>query len=545
MTRQPLESIAPSFSRRNDTLRLLYPARVVVLGLGVAQVVATVLVYLSNRALAAKIAAIRAAGYGPLPGVDISPSLKSVEAAFAGGAFFTLSTGAGLVVPAFVAVILILPLPRLYRVIRSRLFKPGFRFLGLAVLAAAGTAAVIPVVGWLVLLIRANARGFCPGLTAFLLLVPPPVIWAAVKWSPQRAGYKRLPWRSPFHFVLIAILLGLWASHVDRDVFINFKDNLLLTSRPGSAIVDFYYRYTLYPAEVFKPLSGQQLKTCVVAGNPDPVTTGRLEKTLRKHDYFIIPGGGSRVDLKLVYQGDRLILGQNKKALMIVDRDRFLSATGEILEQFSTEADHNAVFRRFTLISLLGMAPLILYLAGYALFCLLPGSLMNIRAASFLVPVLCFVFWTGVMTVMDIPKVTELTRDRAAAAIREGTRKERLAALRYIHKKRLDITAFQGYRDLVSAPDLAQRYWLINSLGTSPNPLATDIIYPFLESKSAYIVCKAIAAAADQVRTGDALSRQRYLNLILEKMQSADNWYVQFYAYKAAGRMGWVPEKSG
>ena len=543
-TSERIKTLNP-VSNIKDNMRLLYPARVVALGLGAAQVVATVLVYMSNRALAAKIAAIRAAGFGPLPGVDIAPPLKSVQAAFAGGAFFTLSTGAGIVVLTFVAVVLVLPLPGLYRVVRSRMLKPGFRFLGLAVLLTAGAAAVSPVAGWLVLLILANMHGFCPGLTAFLLLVPPVVILAAVKWSPQRAGYKRLPWRNPFHFVLIALLLAFWTSYVNRDVFVNFKDNLLLTSRPGTAIVRFYYRYTLYPAEVFKTLSDKQLKTCVLAGNPDPDTAGRLERALQKHDYFVIPAAGPPADLRLVYQGDRLILGQEHKPVLIVGRDRFLDETGEILEQFSGETDHNAVFRRFTIVSLLGMSPLVLYLASYAFFCLLPGALINIRTASFLAPVLCFIFWTGTITAMDIPNPAEMNRDRAAAAIRAGTRKERIAALRYIHDKRLDISGFKGYRKLASDTDFAQRYWLINSLGNSRDPAVTGMLYPFLESTSAYIVCKTLAAVADRGRAGDAGSRQRNLNLILEKMRATDNWYVQFYAYKAARSMGWMPKRSG
>ena len=526
-------------------MRLLYPARVVALGLAAAQVVATVLVYLSNRTLADKLAAIRTAGYGPLPGVDISPPLNSLKAALAGGAFFTLTTGAGVVALTFVAVVLILPLPALFRVVQSRMLKPGFRFLGLAVLLTTATAALVPVAGWVALLIRANMHGFCPGLTAFLVLVPPVVIRAALKWSPYRAGYKRLPWRNPFHFVLIAVLLALWAPHVNRDVFINFKDNLLLTSRPGIGIVHFYYRYTLYPAEVFKPLSDKQLKTCILAGNPGPDMAERLKRALQKHDYFVIAADAPEADLRLVYQGDRLILGQKARALMIVGRDRFLAETGEILNQFSKASDQNAVFRRFTLISLLGVAPLILYLTGYAFFCLLPGALMNIRTASFLAPFLCFIFWLAVMTALDIPKVAEMNRSLAATAIREGNRKERIAALRYINKKRLDITEFKGYRHLAATPDFAQRYWLIKNLGNSRNPVSNGIIYQFLNSKSDYIICKAMAAIADRIHAGDVLSRKRYLKLVLAKMQTTDNWYVQFYAYKAARRMGWIPEKSG
>lgn len=531
-------------SNIKDNLRLLYPFRVIVLGLAVAQVVATVLVYLSNRALAGKITAIQAAGYGPIPGVNIDPSLSSLEAAFAGGAFFALSTGAGVAVLTFVAVLLVLPLPALYRAYQSRVLKPGFRGMALAVLFIVSMAAAVPAIGWLIILIQANARGFCPGLTAFLLLVPPPVIWAAVKWSPQRAGYRRLAWRNPFHFVLIAILLAMWSTIVNPDVFINVKDNLLLTSRAGSRIVDFYYRYTLYPAEVFKTPADKQLKTCVIAGNVDPEIFRDMETALRRQGYFVIEGDGPAPELKLVSQQNRLILGQGNRAVLIVDRDRFMKSTAEILDQFSEETDKTAFFRRFTMVSLLGVAPLVLYMTSYAFFCLFPGALVSVRAASWLAPLMCFVFWAGVMPAMDIPAVTEIDRDQAAAAIRAGTRKEGIAALRFIHENRLDIADFPGYRNLLKTPDFAQRYWLVRNLGNSRDPEAASAISRFLASESAYIVCKAIAATADRLENKGEDVRQAGLQSVLDKMRSTDNWYVQFYAFRAAGRLGWIPEKS-
>ncbi len=531
-------------SNIKDTLRLLYPFRVVVLGLAVAQVVGTVLVYFSNRSLAAKIAAIQAAGYSPLPGVNIDPSLTSFEAAFAGGAFFTLSTGAGVVLLTFVTILLILPLPSLVRVYKSGMLKPGFRFLGMAVLLITATAATVPVIGWLMLLIRANARGLCPGLTAFLLLVPPAVVWATLKWSPQRKGYKRLPWRNPFHFVLIAVLLAIWLSQVNKDVFVNLKDNLLLTSRPGAAIVDFYYRYTLFPAEVFKPLADKQLKTCVIAGDMDAKTARSLEAVLRAQNYFVIAEEGPAADLRLVFQEDRLILGHGKKAVLIVDRNRFMRSAAEILDQFSAETDNSKAFRQFTIVALLGVAPLILYLSSYAVFCLFPGVLLNIRVASFLAPLLCFIFWICVMLALDAPAADTLTRDQAAAAIRDGTRKERIVALRFIHDNRLDIAGFPGYQKLLTTTDFAQRYWLVSNLGNSRAPEATRAIFRFLESDSAYIICKAIAAIADRFENLDGKTQESYREVVLEKMQSTDNWYVQFYAFKDSRRLGWIPEKS-
>ncbi|MEW6079297.1 MAG: hypothetical protein AB1724_15930 [Thermodesulfobacteriota bacterium] len=526
-----------------DTLRLLYPVRVLALGLAVSQVIATVLVYLSNRALAAKIAAIQAAGYGPLPGVNIDPSLTSFEAAFAGGSFFTLSTGAGVTMLTFGATLLFSSLAPLYRAWKTKSLKAGWRIPALLAFLPATVAAAILIIAWPVLLIWANRHGLCPGMTAFLVLVPPPVIWAATKWSPRKSGYTRLPWRTPIHFMLIAFLLALWGWQVNKDVFINFRDNLLLTSGPGTRIVDFYYRYTLYPAEVFKRLADRQLKACVLEGFADPAESGRLETVLRAHDYFVVPAGAVKPDLTLIRQGNGLALARGGKPVITVERERFMRLAGDILDGFSEKVDHQFVFRRFTLVSLAGVAPLALYLAVYGLFCLVPGILINVRISSFLAPVLCFIFWAGVILYLGPPPPARIDADRAAAAIREGSRKERIAALRYIDGEKLDIGRFEGYQRLIDTTDPAQLYWLARTLGSSRDPAAGIALFRFLNSDSAYIVCKAMSSIARQAEKQGDPARRRTRNMLVRKMEMADNWYIQFSAYKAARSLGWMPGK--
>ncbi len=527
-----------------DTFRLLYPVRVAALGLAVSQVIGTVLVYLSNRTLAGKIAAVSAAGYGPLPGVHIDPSLSSLNAAFGGGFFFTLSTGAGVALLSFGAVLLVFALSSSYQVVKNRGLGTGWRVLALAVFLPASASLAALAIAWVILLVRGNLNGICYGLSAYLLLVPPVVIWAALKWSPRKSGYGRLPWRNPVHFALIAVLLALWTWRVDADVFVDFKDNLLLTSSPGIRIVHFYYRYTLYPAEVFKRPADRQIKTCVLEGFDNDLA-GRLERVLRKHDYFVVRAEAAEPDLKVASRGEQLVLKYKEKSVIEVDRQRFLDSAGKVLTRFSEKSDSQAVFRKFTIFVLLGAAPLALYLATYAFFCLVPGIVTGIRVSSFLAPLLCSGFWIGVMMCLGTPAVPDTSHDQLAASIREGNLKERLSALRYIHENRLDISDFEGYRALLKADDFALRYWLIRNLGYSRDPGAAMIVSRFLESDSAYMVCKAIEAVAARAERSGTGGRLRWQRVLVRKIDSSDSWYVQFYAYKAARGLGWVPEKSG
>ena len=76
--------------------RCSYAARVLLLGLFAAQVIAFIQVYLSNADLYRTLVAIKQAGYLPIPNQRIMYSLQELGPAFFGGLFFTLSVGAGL-----------------------------------------------------------------------------------------------------------------------------------------------------------------------------------------------------------------------------------------------------------------------------------------------------------------------------------------------------------------------------------------------------------------------------------------------------------------
>ena len=76
--------------------RFAYPARALLLGLLVAQVIAAIQVYLSNLDLYRNLSLIKAAGYLTIPNQGTMPGLQDFAPAFLGGLFFTLSVGAGL-----------------------------------------------------------------------------------------------------------------------------------------------------------------------------------------------------------------------------------------------------------------------------------------------------------------------------------------------------------------------------------------------------------------------------------------------------------------
>ena len=100
------------------------------------------------------------------------------------------------------------------------------------------------------------------------ILIPVVVVVLFLILSPNDLG--RRYWLTPLmHFLAVSLLGLLWSTQMNGDLYINIRDNLLLSNAPGIHVNDFYYQYTLYPAEVFRNLNQKLIKTYHLSEMPD------------------------------------------------------------------------------------------------------------------------------------------------------------------------------------------------------------------------------------------------------------------------------------
>ncbi|MEE9418003.1 MAG: hypothetical protein V3W43_00915, partial [Desulfatiglandaceae bacterium] len=168
--------------------RCSYAARVLLLGLFAAQVLAFIQVYLSNADLYRSLVAIKEAGYLPIPNQRIMYSLQEFGPAFFGGLFFTLSVGAGLSLFCLAAV---LAWDRLLH--RNKISLIPFLIL------------------WMGCLLVVNLRGFCPMVTLYFLFIPTVVVAATLRWMPEQAR-QRVWLNRMVYFFPVFLLAVLWTS---------------------------------------------------------------------------------------------------------------------------------------------------------------------------------------------------------------------------------------------------------------------------------------------------------------------------------------------
>jgi len=492
---------------RSKWITQLYPAAAMLTGLVPAQIIATIQVYFSNRSLYHSLSAIHGAGYLTVPNQQSMDRLQELTTALCGGLFFTLSVGAGISLLSFSAAWF------WDRVCRRKTVFPGLLLLLWGALAAG--------VNW---------KGFSAFSSAYCVIIPPMVFAGTLKWMPP--ANKKQPWRNGLRHVILVLAIGiLWSFQMEKGLFLNIRDHLLLAHPFGERVVNFYYRYTLYPAEVLKPLEQKLQKTC----NLDAITASPKKNELRKilahYDWFVtdeVEGA----DLFLKTSGDQLLLNHGKGTVLKISKEGFFSNPETALKRFSDLADGYPVFRRLTFFSLLIGFPVVLYIFVYSLFFFFMGKW--VPSAAFISAALCFslafaAFWQTNRQHNPPPEGLDV-------ALTSHDRQERLTALKRISKDYLEISRFSGYKSILRSPDTAQRYWLAKALGVSRSPETHEDLLVLLKDPSPMVAASALSALG---RRGE----KKGVPKILQTIKISHHWYVQWYGYKALKALGWQQKK--
>ena len=359
----------------NRARAICYPAAALLAGLLAAQAIATLQVYLSNIVLYRTLTAINEAGYLAVPNQQIMDHLQEFGPAFYGGLFFTLSVGAGLSLLSLTAAW-----------VWDRLFSRSSIFL------------IFLLFVWAGFFCAANLKGFSPLVSAHVLVIPAVVFWVTLRLMPPQT--KPAPSLSRLiPLIPIALLACLWGTRMDGHIFEDLRDNLLLPNPIGKRITDFYYRYTLYPAEVFKSLDQKTIKTCNLEQIRKRSFKRLLEGKLLNYDY-LNTGGDGEVDLTIRKEGKILILENEGEVILRTTANDFLSAPASILKQFSSETDRYSLFRQFTFFSLLIGFPITLYLFLYTGILFLLCRFFDLRVSSVATSIICFL--TGILLLMPV-----------------------------------------------------------------------------------------------------------------------------------------------
>lgn len=486
-------------------------ALIIGLGLVAAQTIASVHVYLSNWELHGKMQVLKEAGYLIVPNSHILPLLTGWKQAVFGGLFFTLSVGAFLTLLSLAAAW-----------VRHRLF-PGVK-----------APRIVFLLSWLALVLALNLRGLSVMATLYALAIPPLVFSAASRWGFTKSSEKPRP-VILFHLFPPLLLALLWTTQMEGRFFGDIRDYLLLSNPAGIRVSDFYYRYTLYAAEAFKSPGQKQVKSVFLKGFHDQAGLQTLERELLKHDYLSVDDEKD-ADLTIVEGGRDITLHKGETAVSSANLQSFLASPAPWLSEFSVKTDPNRLFRFFTFIAMIIGFPLLLYLLLYGFIRLLLRPLASARTSSAAATLTCFL--TGILLfILFVTGRGAIHDDQdVAQALQSKDPKTKVAALKHVYDKGLEIARYPAYRDCLDSSSIPVRSWFAKTLGVSRRAQTFRDLLALTEDPHPTIVSASFQAL--EKRKNPAA-----IPCLLAAVETSTDWYNQWNAYRALKAVGWKQSK--
>ena len=493
-----------------ERLNSLYPFSSLLIGLTLAQMLATVHVYLSNAVLYDSLVAIKSAGYLTIPNPHVMDQLLKATPAFWGGLFFTFSIGAGI---SFFSLALAW--------IWDRVFYRKIFLLYVFILL------------WVVCLVAVNFHGFKLFVTLYFLLIPSAVFIAAVK-QMSYLNRKKLNSNEILHIIPVIVLALLLSWQIDSRMFTDFRDIYLLSNPVGSKINKFYYKYTLYPAEVFKSLNQKMLKTGIIEGQKTDIIR-MLENIFLNNDYIPIQQNID-ADLKVVSTGDDFIFKSQDRPVLQISAEEFFRDPHRAIMEFEQKSDTLSFFRKITMLALLSGFPLAVYVIVHGIISILFGFFINLKTSSLIASVLCFVLCLVFIFSFQLNRTRNFSERNIAEALQSDRWQDRVAALKFIDENGLEIKQFHTYPELLKSDYIAERYWFVRTLANSRKPETYRDLLGFLNDTHPNVASMALYGLG---RRGN----KEAIGRIMQVIETTDDWYLQWYAYKAMRALGWRQTK--
>ncbi len=490
----------------------LFISKVFLLGLSIAQVLSVIQVYFSNTDYYKVLTSIQVAGYLAVPNSYVYSTLNNFGPVFYGGLFFTFTVGAALTV---ISSGLAWAWDRLFS--RNRII---LYLLSLLLLLC---------------LIFANIRGFSPLITGYLLFVPFPVFLFTLKCLPEhkrQKNYYDIIYPAVSFLVIILIFIAWKPFQLNSERFLDIRDTLLLSNSIGRKVNDFYYENSLYATRLFNSSRHELIRTCSLEMTSEPALFKKLTKSLLSQDYLPLDKA-PRTDVRITLSNSNLAFYSDNKLILNSSINDFFHNPEAILNQYEKRTDPQPFLLHVTLFSLLFIIALFLCFCIYTPFYLISGlfliSTPRSVKAGILWPVALFIFFL-VFNGNDTGDLKE--RKNLERAISSDHLQARITGLKYLVRNRVDISGLPGWQIMTKSRYITERYWLAKAMGASRTLETRERLYQLLDDPHFNVACMALESLGRRGNRDD-------IPPILTKIEGSDNWYEQWYAYRALRRLGW------
>ena len=480
----------------------------VFIGILVSQIGAVFLVHSANTEFYKEMAAIIARGYVAVPSASVMAGLSSWFNAFMGAVFFTVTTGILIV---FISLAVL-------RWMQSREWTLP-RQIG------------IMTVLWLLLVAFLNSTGFNSGATLYVTVVMAAVAAAgAVSGALSPGGGRRLR-HVAIVFGPLILLTGLWLTRLDAALFVEIRDRLLFSNPVGVKVVEFYYDYTLYGAQVMAPLTQHTLVGVDMSSVADADAYRELADRLRWRDVLDVGRAVGSSAVLTAENGDVWWQDPTGRRLSVAQKD-ILIEPGVFIDGFSKMIDRNGPFRLLTLAGILVGFPVMLYLFVFAVVEGLLAPILGNRATA-VAALVCLVI--GVVLFYPLAAAPRASTNGigTAALWRDGGLSGRISVLKQAVDNGTDPLQYPDADALGQSARMVERYWFARALSNTRSTRGFELLERMMNDISPLVICQVCYALGE-------MKNPRAIPILLSAIQNGGDWYAQRYAYAALRKLGWI-----
>jgi HEAT repeat protein len=159
------------------------------------------------------------------------------------------------------------------------------------------------------------------------------------------------------------------------------------------------------------------------------------------------------------------------------------------------------------------------------------------KAAALTASIMCLLIGIIVLVYFQLNRSGNIDFKDVSQALESENWQTRVAALKTIQQKKLEIADYTAYPRLLKSRLPQERYWLVRTLAFSRQSGTYNDLLTFLNDKNTNVRCMAFYALG--LRQNPSAIKP-----ILERIKISDNWYSQTYAYSSLRSLGWKQTKS-
>lgn len=469
-------------------------------GLLISEIISFLHIYGSNTALKATLSEVQTAGCLVIPNANTLPSLSAFGPALCSALFFVLTAGA---LVSSISVLTVLLFSRITK--NSRLSWAGF------------------LTFWTLTTLFFNFKIFSPVAAAYTLLIPLSVMITAYRphHDPSKIDHD-VTTRLVF-IIAVAVTGAVFYLKSDKGIFLDTRDYLLLGTRPGRVITDFYYSYSPYATEAIKEPFKKQAKACWI--DPEIEKTDRLKSVLPRYGWYAINNPGTASLIIKDSPDSNLNFIDRKYTLLSIKPKAFFNNPGSFLKQYSKKTDKNQNLRLFCLAGLVVSAPLLLLLMIFASI----KAGLSLFAQGKTATTLSGVLTVGVSLAMlsYVTPAVPLKNRTISAMVDSSSSRTRIQGLRTVCDKKKNIWKYPGAVERFKNGSIPEQYWLANALALTRSAGSAACLRTMIKDSSINVRCASIRALSRIERS--AASGEQFRTIV----RNSSQWYVQQAALNA------------